>query len=76
MFVQQIYLDEPFITIAFMKAIELIKIGILPELVGKWYTKEPSVVHHILPAILQMSCLWGVLVKDYGVTAGSLSLAR
>ncbi len=34
-FVQRINLDEPFITIALIKSIELIKTGILPELAGK-----------------------------------------
>ena len=36
---QQICLDEPFITIMLEKSSEFIKLGILPELVGKWYSK-------------------------------------
>ncbi len=43
LFVQRIYLDEPFITYAFMKANDLIKVGILPELVGKWFSKQQNV---------------------------------
>ena len=42
LFVQRIYLDEPFITIALEKASTFIKVGILPELTAKWYTREPS----------------------------------
>ena len=59
-----------------MKAIELIKIGILPELVGKWYTKEPSVVSSRPSSYSSDILPVGGSVKDYGVTAGSLSLAR
>ncbi len=45
LFVQRIlYLDEPFITCAFMKANELIKIGILSELVGKWFSTEQNIL--------------------------------
>ncbi len=44
LFVQRIYLDEPFIIYAFMKANELIKIGILSELVGKWFSTEQNIL--------------------------------
>ena len=39
--IQQLYLDEPFITIALEKCKQFIKLGVLPELLGKWYSREP-----------------------------------
>ena len=39
--VQRIYLDETFIG-SIIKATEFLKLGILPELLGKWYTKPPT----------------------------------
>ena len=41
LFVQQIYPDEPFISIILEKCKLFIRTGILPELAGKWYSKEP-----------------------------------
>ncbi len=43
----ELYLDEPFITIAFIKPIELIEMELLPDLVGKWFTKKQRLFHHI-----------------------------
>jgi len=43
-FIQRIYLDEPFISTNLKRAIAFIKIGLLPELKGKWYSREPSTV--------------------------------
>ena len=40
MFIERIFCDEQFILDAIDKATAFIKIGILPELVGKWYTKQ------------------------------------
>ena len=40
LFVQRLYLDEPFISIALEKCKEFIKFGILPEILGKWYSRE------------------------------------
>ena len=39
--IQQLYLDEPFITIALEKCKQFVKLGVLPELLGKWYSREP-----------------------------------
>ena len=41
LFVQRIYPDEPFITLALEKCKEFIKVGVLPELLAKFYSKEP-----------------------------------
>ena len=42
LFVQRLYLDEPFISIALLeKCKEFIKFGILPEILGKCYSQEP-----------------------------------
>ena len=41
LFVQRIYPDEPFITLALEKCEEFIKVGVLPELLAKFYSKEP-----------------------------------
>ena len=41
LFIQRIYLDEPFITISLEKCKEFIKVGVLPELVAKFYSREP-----------------------------------
>lgn len=42
LFVQRITLDDDFITDALSKAQTFIKIGVLPELIGKYLTKEPT----------------------------------
>ena len=44
LFVQRIYLDEPFISVALEMAAMFIKVGILPELTAKWYSREPCTV--------------------------------
>ena len=41
LFIQRIYLDEPFITISLEKCKEFIKVGVLLELVAKFYSREP-----------------------------------
>ena len=40
-----LYLDEPFISIALEKCKEFIKFGILPEILGKWYSREAYVIN-------------------------------
>lgn len=52
-----IYLDEPFITIVLGEATEFIKIGILPELVGKLFSKETSVISS-LPSCYSSDVVW------------------
>lgn len=42
--VQRLYPDEPFISIQLEKCQEFIKIAVLPEVLGKWYSREPSPV--------------------------------
>ncbi len=62
---------KPFITYAFLKANKLIKVGILPELVGKWFSKEQNVL--LPPSICSESnCI--MHNKNYMVLMGSLSL--
>ena len=39
--VQRIFLDEEFISTALEKATLFFKFGVLPENLGKWYSKEP-----------------------------------
>ena len=39
--VLRIYLDKQFITAALNKCEQIIEIAILPEILGKWYSKEP-----------------------------------
>ena len=41
LFVQRLCLDEPFITVALEKCKQFIKLAILPEILGKWYSREP-----------------------------------
>ena len=41
LFIQWIYPDEPFIVLEQCKS--FIKIGVLPELIGKYYSKDPIV---------------------------------
>ena len=41
LFVQRLCLDEPFITVALEKCKQFIKLAILPEILGKWYSWEP-----------------------------------
>ena len=41
LFVQHLYLDEPYISMPLKKCKEFIKFGILPESLGKWYSQEP-----------------------------------
>ena len=43
--VLRVGLDNDFITKAFQKATTFFTVGILPELVGKWYTKAPVYSH-------------------------------
>lgn len=37
----RVYLDEPFISFALEKCKEFIKVGVLPELLAKFYSREP-----------------------------------
>ena len=39
--VQRIFPEEPFISIVLQQCETFIKVGILPEMLGKWYSKEP-----------------------------------
>ncbi len=39
--IQRIYPDEEFMSIALEKATLFFKLGVLPELLGKWYSKAP-----------------------------------
>ena len=39
--VQRIYPDEIFVSSALAKSEQFIKVAILPEILGKWYSKEP-----------------------------------
>ena len=41
LFVQRILPEEPFISIVLQQSKTFIKVGILPEMHGKWYPKEP-----------------------------------
>ena len=41
LFVERIYLDNTFISDAMDKATSFFKVAVLPELVGKWYSKVP-----------------------------------
>ena len=40
-FIERIYLDDDFISDAIEKATLFIKVGVMPEIVGKWYSKTP-----------------------------------
>lgn len=42
LFVQRIMPDDEFIKSAFDKATDFFKLGILPELLGKWYSRAPT----------------------------------
>ena len=42
--IQRVKPDEPFISIELEKCKEFIKIAVLPEILGKWYSREPSSV--------------------------------
>ena len=42
LFVQRLYLDEPFITIALQMCNKFIEIGVLPELLAKFYSRPDS----------------------------------
>lgn len=42
LFVQRILPDDSFVLSAFEKATEFFKVGILPELVGNWYSRAPT----------------------------------
>ena len=41
LFIQRIYPNEQFIALALEKVTSFIKLGVLPELLGKWYSKGP-----------------------------------
>ena len=41
LFVQRIYPNEKFMATALEKVTSFIKLGVLPELLGKWYSKAP-----------------------------------
>ena len=41
LFVQRIYPDDTFVDSALEKCEQFIKVAVLPELLGKWYSKEP-----------------------------------
>ena len=41
LFIERVYLDNEFITDAMDKATAFLKVAVLPELVGKWYSKVP-----------------------------------
>ena len=41
LFVQRIFHEEPFISLVLQQCETFIKVGILPEMIGKWYSKEP-----------------------------------
>ena len=41
LFVQRIYPNEKFLATALEKVTSFIKLGVLPELLGKWYSKAP-----------------------------------
>ena len=41
LFVQRIYPDNTFIASALEKCEQFVKVAVLPELLGKWYSKEP-----------------------------------
>ena len=45
MFVQRIVMDREFIDDAIEKTEPFIKLAILPELVGKWYTKQNVILN-------------------------------
>ena len=47
LFIQRIYLNEPFITIALEKCKEFSKVGMLPELLGKFYSIYCTCVIHL-----------------------------
>ena len=40
-FIERVYLDSKFISDAMDKATAFFKVAVLPELVGKWYSKGP-----------------------------------
>ena len=42
LFVQRIMLDDSFMQSAFDKATNFFKVGILPELLGNWYSRAPT----------------------------------
>ncbi len=42
LFIQRLYRDEPFISVASEKCKLFIKLCILPELLRKWYSQEPQ----------------------------------
>lgn len=41
---QCVKLDEPFCTIQLERCKQFIKLAVLPEILGKWYSREPSLV--------------------------------
>ncbi len=41
LFIQRLTLDEPFVSIAMEKCNEFIQVCVLPEILGKWYSREP-----------------------------------
>ncbi len=41
LFIQRLTLDEPFVSIAMEKCNEFIQVCVLPEIVGKWYSRDP-----------------------------------
>ena len=41
LYIERIYPNKDFIRNAFDKASTFIRVGVLPELVGKWFSKEP-----------------------------------
>ena len=41
LFIQRLLLDEPFISIALEKCKQFMKLCVLPEILGKWYSREP-----------------------------------
>ena len=46
--VQRTYPDKPFISVALELAARFVKTAVLPELVGKWFTKEANIVSSIV----------------------------
>jgi len=43
LFIQRVYPDEPFMSVVLEQCKSFIKIGVLPELIGKYYSKDPIV---------------------------------
>ena len=75
-FVQRIYPDEPFISNVLESCNTFIKIGILPEIIGKYYSKEP-VVNVASPDQDQENADPETTRKNYcGVTAYNQKIAR